>query len=1506
MVLGISKENYEIDGSFLEGFPNGDKKESSYSKFEAYLRVNFRYTRIKAETLIKVASQAYSIFFQMVFISKKTLCDFYKHLIVKKNIFHPCVKDYFLSCLDQGLQKINQRQFFSDRSPNLMSSLDIVSKEFVTFLKNNKFLDDIDAYLKEIPKEEHGNFLINLQQFIEILSNNEERVILFDLIRGDPSIELGRMLESTAQISWGYQSAEEAMEVLSALDLTPQCDELFPLIKMQFDKIESCYKKIYLLRIASLLPKNQISDEIIQSIVCFIDGIEFVDVLEEIVTSLGKNSEGHNLKIILKSVEFSIDLKIPLERIEVFKCIHFIYIEKLDAVLEKDHVSIKTISNGYSRAMVLKALILLDSKDVSEEIVTSLINLFPNEMEQKLRDKVFNLLFDMPKRELKEKLLISKNLLAKISDSLEILEFVELIYKNKFEDIKHSVKLTETNLVFISAFYSPLVLFTVLIKMMVEDREENISLSKEVIKLVQKNEYLSLGILQSISELKRNEKKEIVDLVKLIIHVDDQSSQIASMIKVIGQIDSLIRKQIVTHFKLVIEKVGRGKKNDSFLAEFPNIDTYLRKRLIDFCLPFFYFVKNGMERAQIIQAVNDAPYEYLNQILSLTKSTCPSLIDGYEIAQLIRLLSSGGESSLEEVLRGFLRLIHSVSNRNLRLMLMKALNEIPDDIQDACLNEYLDPLVGIENPLHRIYVIKTLGLVPVEDLTKDFFANIKDIYSQFDLNIQIGAIYNSLKNVHSGRIKKSFSHICQNKFKYSSGFHLASHLEIMDLILENQMTRENIELIPFLFEGIVDTKELGSIVNSVKAINLKRMDVLYLARFLIQSSDKAAERIAIVKALQQISGSTEKIIYSLCPQIKEKFKDGFQRAVVVRLLMICQPKDVVSELIDTLYLHIPLLQTKEHENKFSNLIETVLKSYNRKLTLSELVAYLKVFKQANSKNQYAFIPRLVEMVDSADLFHSVAYAIKFIQGVIDEETLETIFEFIHLLPRNQIRNQLEDYSTWLVAFCPEDRLKIIQVITLLPPDTRKKAIDKISKIKADSPPDVIFELFNEHNDLKIQSHRYLETILNSEKDEPDLAEKMAKVMVVWGEELHLYDSHPLFLKAVGVYILLACPTKMSDPCLLFKKLKILEKNEELPIISMPPYLFQDNIPNPLFDNNQPFIFHLEGLQGLKNKFRLTYGDLPQGLNYEFLSNLFLNMEKRLSSLKVLERTNLEILIKNNYGAKFIQLKNFIFFHPYISTLLLDVKDPLTPISNTIYHLKMILSIIKNKSDTALSGQLSEKEESLLSFACCMNGCSTGKDIAITALYSVLKGLKSTELINKGDQHLEKFIVTSIQEFFMDKFRDQSFLKYLTQTKKIAQEAHQIQYLLNFAGGKVGVPVVIKFDLHSEMIHPNLLKLDLSTVLGGYFRFTPLEELVNSLKNDLNAIVLGQMQSSISFDQIYSSLKTFLNNNKVDLNDGINSCFIFNNHFDYEVKGITQTGIIVLLLQFGLIIKTPSS
>jgi len=436
---------------------------------------------------------------------------------------------------------------------------------------------------------------------------------------------------------------------------------------------------------------------------------------------------------------------------------------------------------------------------------------------------------------------------------------------------------------------------------------------------------------------------------------------------------------------------------------------------------------------------------------------------------------------------------------------------------------------------------------------------------------------------------------------------------------------------------------------------------------------------------------------------------------------------------------------------------------------------------------------------------------------------------------------------------PQHRVTILKLI---------KNSDFYTNPTNPNPIDVLITLFRENHEISMDSADYLKVYFDQtihqaiEKGKVtktlcNLTNNLQKFKKANNEALHRLGEH-----ATNIYLAFK-NTKKTNPIQIFQALKRERQDKEQEIIekfSISPS--QTICGKSIFLNLNTF-----RERGCAKK--ITFGDLPENIGFQTLSQLFLEFENRFKCEQEQSETKREDVVKViqeiktlTEGSDFIQLKEALHRSEVLRLLNLRGK-PDQPIEAVAYYLHMIIKAISEANNEHSSSSLSQRERMLIGFASYIKNCSPRQRKQMKDYYDELPleyRLKTGKTISSIQEKIECFTDLAIQSCLNEMLSSRKFLIDVTKNPNWDGDVYQlILYLQNRLFWLLGLDHKLIPDVYTGILPNEAVEADLQTLMKKVLSHLTPKKVIRHLNQLLQKAFKEK-------DKLIKDLKSLKENN----------------------------------------------
>jgi hypothetical protein len=482
-----------------------------------------------------------------------------------------------------------------------------------------------------------------------------------------------------------------------------------------------------------------------------------------------------------------------------------------------------------------------------------------------------------------------------------------------------------------------------------------------------------------------------------------------------------------------------------------------------------------------------------------------------------------------------------------------------------------------------------------------------------------------------------------------------------------------------------------------------------------------------------------------------------------------------------------------------------------------------------------FIKDIAEGCDRASILKEIkdippeilAEAAPFIKDIAEGYGRAGILKEVKDIPPEQIKQVLNLAAPYIIdTKVGYERANILSSSIYFPPQRINDFFQTIFDLqllgeREIGKGEIIQKVLLTNLSLQEPTHIYLFEKLQS----PDLLKTHELAEFIWNnkENFLLYEEHLLAQEALQKLILTKATHEPKNPYTIYKKLQE-EQKLETPLFEMPIEEIA----------GKKVSFDLEAAKHrAAQKQVITFGDLPQGIKYTVLQDLFEPLEKRLANEDSSVKERAEKAIEEMTSGSFGNLRNNFAKDPYLQSLLAATGKSSNPAPLGVAHFLAILKYILDQSNVVKEGEFfSPQEEMLLKMSASIQNCSTGKSEGIAIAYNMLPpeyryGTMAANLPGKERGLL--YLDSLIQNVLNSLMTNEAMLKEMIGENRVEQLSHQAYFLKNRIGPRIGLEPTLKFDPHTDTLYDNLINKDLAGTLEVFFKHFKIQDLIKQLQ-----------------------------------------------------------------------------
>jgi hypothetical protein len=655
-------------------------------------------------------------------------------------------------------------------------------------------------------------------------------------------------------------------------------------------------------------------------------------------------------------------------------------------------------------------------------------------------------------------------------------------------------------------------------------------------------------------------------------------------------------------------------------------------------------------------------------------------------------------------------------------------------------------------------------------------------------------------------------------------------------------------------------------------------------------------------------------------------------------LIVSLIKDILdSEQRDDIWVTIELLPEAERTASIPaviSLLKDILDAEQREdiqsmielLPAAERTAsiplVISLVKDISDNEQRKDIQSMVELLPEAERTASIPVVISLLKDILDAEQREHILTTTELFPEEESATiiqlilpwikdltdgfQRADFLYTIQKFLPEQRAShteiVVSVFKDIDSEQRQAIVDLMNifspkelgdvfevlvnfkdKLSLQDEKELIKEIFQYHPSLQESSYTYLFGQLQSTNSID--TQKWAKFIWNNKESLLLTEDHALAQEALHQLLLTAPTADPKNPYTIYKNLQAES------LIPTPDFkLSSEEIAG------QKLAFNLQALEEkIKQRRSITFGQLPQEMNSNFIQQQFHALNQRLQHVDQATREETLRYIENITGTSFHYLQTNFASDLYLR-LLLATKDVATnPAPKDVARFLAIMKYVYDQSNDLKEGAfLSAREETLLQLSNSIQYCQAGKSEGIDLAYNRLPNgyrYENEQVPTTTEEKALQYLDTLAQKLLNECLTSEALLKELTEAPgAVEQLSHQALFLKNRIGPRVGLQHQLKFDAHTHVLYDSLRQRDLVQTLEIFFTHFKIKDFIQALQ------VSFQHEPEMLKRQLYNHLNALLDQS-VDLS----KCWDMDEDLE-NFKGLSERGAKEILLKAAYLKK----
>jgi hypothetical protein len=623
-------------------------------------------------------------------------------------------------------------------------------------------------------------------------------------------------------------------------------------------------------------------------------------------------------------------------------------------------------------------------------------------------------------------------------------------------------------------------------------------------------------------------------------------------------------------------------------------------------------------------------------------------------------------------------------------------------------------------------------------------------------------------------------------------------------------------------------------------------------------------------------------------------------------------------------LVISLFQEMIKRGQNTKMYNFIIKTLPLEQRASSIPLLASLFQEIKDSDQTRDIWLMIQLLPEEERVASLPLIVSLFKDVLDREQREMIQFAIESLPEEErvaiiqltlpwIKNltdgfQYADLLSAIQTFLPEQRASHIELVVSVFKDITEKnqrqailysirifpskelgnvfetLLNFKDKLSMQSGSELIQGIFQRHPSLQESSYTYLFgqlQLINSDDSQQEWAE------FIWNnkETLLLAEEHALAQEALHQLLLTAPLADPKNPYTIYKNLQA-----------------ESLIPTPNFKLSseevvgQKLAFNLQALEEkIKQRRKITFGQLPQEISFNFIQQLFHALNQRLQHVDQSTREETLRYIENITGTSFHSLQTNFASDPYLNFLLAAKGMATNPAPKDVTRFLAIMKYVYDQSNDLKEGTLlSAREETLLQLSNSIQNCQAGKSEGIDLAYNRLPNAyryENEQVTTTQEEKALQYLDTLAQKLLSECLTSEALLKELTEAPgRVEQLSHQVLFLKNRIGPRVGLQHQLKFDAHTHVLYDSLRQRDLAQTLEIFFTHFKIQNFIQALQ------VSFQHEPEILKRQLYNHLNALLDQS-VDLS----KCWDMDGDLE-NFEGLSERGAKEILLKAAYLKK----
>lgn len=272
-----------------------------------------------------------------------------------------------------------------------------------------------------------------------------------------------------------------------------------------------------------------------------------------------------------------------------------------------------------------------------------------------------------------------------------------------------------------------------------------------------------------------------------------------------------------------------------------------------------------------------------------------------------------------------------------------------------------------------------------------------------------------------------------------------------------------------------------------------------------------------------------------------------------------------------------------------------------------------------------------------------------------------------------------------------------------------------------------------------------------------------------------------------------------------------------------------------------FFLNVQAIREQRNVKKLTFKDLPEGVDSCGFKRLFDGLNQRLQALSSGEREKVEGYIADSYDLTLRELRKNILDQETIPGLLRLAVNSEDFIENAVFYIYSILKAVQDQSNERVEGSLmSPQEEMLLAVSASIQNCPTGQRDGIVNYYNLLPWeyhYLGRELGEEGK--IREAANESVQQAINDTLVSEALLKGLMPGMGImsrVDDSHVTLYLKNRLYQQIGFNHHLVSDPCDLIVPNDLVYKKTEEMVRIVFNHCTPDKVVGKFKKNMEKIV----------------------------------------------------------------------